>query len=175
MWNFYPRSPYGERPVNVSASGSTKPISIHALLTESDAPPYNLMIHHRNFYPRSPYGERQFRKLLYPGATRNFYPRSPYGERLSARKVFVALIPISIHALLTESDLTEYGLKWLAEISIHALLTESDLKSLMFLLSSTNFYPRSPYGERRQKYINSRTDNIISIHALLTESDNSPK
>ena len=34
-------------------------ISIHALLAESDAPPYNLMIHHENFYPRSPCGERQ--------------------------------------------------------------------------------------------------------------------
>ena len=88
-----------------------------------------------------------------------------------AQSLKVAPLCISIHALLAESDIagriTSNGTK----ISIHALLAESDqtayfllsdgmeflstlslrratLKSLMFLLSSTNFYPRSPCGER---------------------------
>ena len=56
--NFYPRSPCGERPALSQSSAKSTPISIHALLAESDAPPYNLMIHHTNFYPRSPCGER---------------------------------------------------------------------------------------------------------------------
>ena len=36
---------------------------------------------------------------------------------------------------------------------------------------SKHFYPRSPCGERRQKYINRRPNHVISIHALLAESD----
>ena len=56
---------------------------------------------------------------------------------------------ISIHALLAESDLTEYGLKWLAEISIHALLAESDFN--LHVMNAAII--------------------AISIHALLAESD----
>ena len=56
-------------------------ISIHALLAESDAPPYNLMINQKNFYPRSPCGERRVTVL-----------------GIQHR------VGISIHALLAESD-----------------------------------------------------------------------
>ena len=37
--------------------------------------------------------------------------------------------------------------------------------------STTNFYPRSPCGERRDPEANSRAKRQISIHALLAESD----
>ena len=42
--DFYPRSPCGERLVGASQGADIGNISIHALLAESDAPPYNLMI-----------------------------------------------------------------------------------------------------------------------------------
>ena len=56
---------------------------------------------------------------------------------------------ISIHALLAESD----GLKMLylmtqKLISIHALLAESDSYTMYVVEDITDFYPRSPCGER---------------------------
>ena len=78
-------------------------ISIHALLTESDAAQSVRRISGADFYPRSPYGERHedeaaakaqakfLSTLSLRRATqtpvcrlrlpRHFYPRSPYGER----------------------------------------------------------------------------------------------
>ena len=100
---------------------------------------------------------------------------------------------ISIHALLTESDSMALGLADAALISIHALLTESDPAALRAAACCLNFYPRSPYGERRIRLNMWRGNNdfyprspygerpcsstyrplgsLISIHALLTESD----
>ena len=80
------------------------------------------------------------------------------------------------------------------QISIHALLAESDGKSnklaglkLVFLSTlslrratktnggiyheKSNFYPRSPCGERLLNFSLSGSSNMISIHALLAESD----
>ena len=56
-------------------------------------------------------------------------------------------------------------------ISIHALLTESDPSMTVLHCKTLNFYPRSPYGERRTPNSGRIRDTIISIHALLTESD----
>ena len=55
---------------------------------------------------------------------------------------------ISIHALLAESDLKGLAMRWNTCISIHALLAESDANSR---------------AERQEQH--------ISIHALLAESD----
>ena len=79
-------------------------------------------------------------------------------------------------------------------ISIHALLAESDLIVVLLCHHISNFYPRSPCGERpgadefmrfnaiflstlslrRATHATIKTiqDNTISIHALLAESDN---
>ena len=104
-------------------------------------------------------------------------------------------ITISIHALLAESDAA--GNKAGAEsfkISIHALLAESDCSAvasgstsfsflstlslrratycyMWALADCTNFYPRSPCGERPERPVESRSNILISIHALLAESD----
>ena len=102
--------------------------------------------------------------------------------------------PISIHALLAESDslgvLTVSG----NDISIHALLAESDLTMTIICLSAilflstlslrratgimvfcgpqgSDFYPRSPCGERRWLRCWKLAARDISIHALLAESD----
>ena len=123
-------------------------ISIHALLAESDpsvlhrsAPLQQFLstlslrrattirIHicqyFFNFYPRSPCGERHGHEQA-PYRVADFYPRSPCGERQSDYLYLGQQNPISIHALLAESDL--------AGPSGPAFLY--------------NFYPRSPCGER---------------------------
>ena len=103
-------------------------ISIHALLAESDANRCTTVPNFRYFYPRSPCGER-----LWPG--------------LLARPFFI----ISIHALLAESDLEEYSaVRVSITISIHALLAESDSGTKTIFAKISDFYPRSPCGERQQ-------------------------
>ena len=124
-------------------------ISIHALLAESDRLPAGGQLGAVYFYPRSPCGERP--KIPPPGSRSliflstlslrratsacwrgcslryNFYPRSPCGERLHEALHRGRLLPISIHALLAESD---PGPKSTTPDKYY-------------------FYPRSPCGERR--------------------------
>ena len=58
------------------------------------------------------------------------------------------------------------------DISIHALLAESDAMFSRTAASTfSNFYPRSPCGERPAKVGWTLDDSSISIHALLAESD----
>ena len=59
-----------------------------------------------------------------------------------------------------------------ALISIHALLAESDSIKMELDRTASNFYPRSPCGERLNDAINGCNPDFISIHALLAESDN---
>ena len=100
-------------------------ISIHALLAESDT------------------CWRTARLL------RNyFYPRSPCGERRALAAASSSSSIISIHALLAESDGTASPGPPDRTISIHALLAESDDHCTHLFNCFTNFYPRSPCGER---------------------------
>ena len=57
-------------------------------------------------------------------------------------------------------------------ISIHALLAESDITDQRQIDQKSNFYPRSPCGERRCLRCCAISCITISIHALLAESDN---
>ena len=124
---FYPRSPCGERLIEIRFLFRLPKISIHALLAESDL--------------AGPSG---------PAFLYNFYPRSPCGERPRTPTTVVTLICISIHALLAESDnlisiISQHSEPFLStlslrrattsktlqnwrkpHISIHALLAESD-------------------------------------------------
>ena len=150
--NFYPRSPCGERLCVVRGTSSGGAISIHALLAESDISARREASEPIDFYPRSPCGERRL-LTLQASPQIYFYPRSPCGER-PAFWFFVALkAPISIHALLAESDL-------------------AGPSGPAFLF---NFYPRSPCGERRWLRCWQLAARDISIHALLAESDNDAK
>ena len=124
--HFYPRSPCGERLWYHSLFAMQILISIHALLAESDTvtariidPTYDfyprspcgerlgsvaVVSRTWNFYPRSPCGERQ-EKQGHPGSGMiDFYPRSPCGERRAYGGTGAQISPISIHALLAESD-----------------------------------------------------------------------
>ena len=190
---FYPRSPCGERRAYSLPSSTISTISIHALLAESDSGRGKDAARYPHFYPRSPCGERpqiSARALrswayFYPRSPcgerpllrahrpprRHFYPRSPCGERPVSSGRYPRISPISIHALLAESDETWFypydptakflstlslrrATRSLAQpfplpaISIHALLAESDSFPACSTMLST-----------------------ISIHALLAESD----
>ena len=168
--HFYPRSPCGERrmcPWSAwrlvrflstlslrratppgSTPGRTAKISIHALLAESDVYLAGIPAKANHFYPRSPCGERRFLRWM---TTR----QPPFLSTLSLRRATNtspgpnSRTPISIHALLAESD-QHTGTSWAAwfpflstlslrratcaacrpcqccRISIHALLAESD-------------------------------------------------
>ena len=59
----------------------------------------------------------------------------------------------------------------LGPISIHALLTESDVCIIDHLFGKGDFNPRSPHGERHLIAVQGHLVKGISIHALLTESD----
>ena len=65
------------------------------------------------------------------------------------------------------SDHTAFNLG----ISIHALLAESDSICQAPTLQCSDFYPRSPCGERPLQPILGKAAQPISIHALLAESD----
>ncbi len=70
-------------PIRVSAG---YPISIHALLAESDPTCADRAVLHLHFYPRSPCGERPAPPKQ-PTPPPYFYPRSPCGERPSTQEV----------------------------------------------------------------------------------------
>ena len=56
-------------------------------------------------------------------------------------------------------------------ISIHALLAESDSRTKTIAAEVSDFYPRSPCGERLSTALDQYLNEQISIHALLAESD----
>ena len=79
---------------------------------------------------------------------------------------------ISIHALLAESDpgkvkVVEPGLAFLSTLS----LRRATPKRPKHQQETSNFYPRSPCGERQCLPGFCRITPEISIHALLAESD----
>ena len=80
-FDFYPRSPCGERPACQGPPLRGICISIHALLAESDRSNQSIISQANNFYPRSPCGERHPGGPRPPAPPRHFYPRSPCGER----------------------------------------------------------------------------------------------
>ena len=127
--------------------GRQNPISIHALLAESDMGSFRSGRIRLYFYPRSPCGERR-------GSGVGRLLRVIFLSTLSLRRATrcqaldISARRISIHALLAESDLLLCPSFMPSQISIHALLAESDT------------WARG-----------SRATYVISIHALLAESD----
>ena len=125
--HFYPRSPCGERPFHpahmLNAGAFLSTLSLRRATPVKDRNRFDTA----HFYPRSPCGERlqPLQEVLY--AISHFYPRSPCGERRPSFPFIASVIPISIHALLAESDYrSHYVAPQFLLISIHALLAESD-------------------------------------------------
>ena len=146
---FYPRSPCGERLQTLHQVRHMQNISIHALLAESEC------------------SERCRMLDLFI----DFYPRSPCGERWDW--FFTGTLdPISIHALLAESDLIISMVPLLLRtfLSTLSLRRACIVKGFLFFRHK-NFYPRSPCGERQPALYQLYDTYAISIHALLAESD----
>ena len=174
---FYPRSPCGERRAYSLPSSTISTISIHALLAESDSGRGKDAARYPHFYPRSPCGERpqiSARALrswayFYPRSPcgerpllrahrpprRHFYPRSPCGERPAQAGGWGRSAPISIHALLAESDrfqaagIREYH-RFLSTLSLRRATKPGFTPTTL----RQNFYPRSPCGERPVRWHN---------------------
>ena len=192
--DFYPRSPCGERLTPARMSSRLLAISIHALLAESDVKVVEPGFANRlflstlslrratiratileevilYFYPRSPCGERQ-RNQHQRKQKDDFYPRSPCGERRYLINTYHRIFGISIHALLAESDPYRVSETLVPRQFLSTLsLRRATLQLFLYYQDNTNFYPRSPCGERRVTVLGIQHKVGISIHALLAESD----
>ena len=159
-----------ESDVSSLPFGAVWIISIHALLAESDNTSIAGRITSNDFYPRSPCGERPIMDnvILMPG---QFLSTLSLRRATCSKCHFVTARLISIHALLAESDNCDRRRYRHHQISIHALLAESDLSPAVETSIISNFYPRSPCGERQRNKAAKDCDHHISIHALLAESD----
>ena len=191
--DFYPRSPCGERPNTSPGPNSMTPISIHALLAESDGGlgrqgrdllrflstlslrratnvGFPIAAFLLNFYPRSPCGERLSLAGLI-GIDADFYPRSPCGERpityYPHMRHAVFLSTLSLRRATARPTANTGATKFLSTLSLRrATQGESSKKK-----GRANFYPRSPCGERLSERVPLAELTSISIHALLAESD----
>ena len=124
IYNFNPRSPYGER---------------HVVITNKNGGFY--------FNPRSPYGERPLSILAF---SQKFYfnPRSPYGERHALQNQQKQAFGFQSTLPLRGATRKKQAAIDICVISIHAPLTGSDVYTMSVRQGGENFNPRSPYGER---------------------------
>ena len=79
-------------------------ISIHALLAESDCQWRRSVKLFRQFLSTLSLRRATGIIGIINNVINDFYPRSPCGERLACLRLLVMSTPISIHALLAESD-----------------------------------------------------------------------
>ena len=127
-------------------------ISIHAPRTGSDTVSRHRTSQNVYFNPRSPHGERLLVTASRVGGFSDFNPRSPHGERRAFSPLPHVAVPISIHAPRTGSDLQQNSLDFLQGISIHAPRTGSDRAGRAVRIGADDFNPRSPHGERLERY-----------------------
>ena len=192
-YNFYPRSPCGERLLNPFKTLIILIFLSTLSLRRATTAEWPACTAAGNFYPRSPCGERHSAlvKLLLISSI-SIHALLAESDRTKAHYAVVHVI--SIHALLAESDaeivsrssmscqfLSTLSLRRATNnvlpayaacgISIHALLAESDAKNTRDYATLRNFYPRSPCGERQFAHYGNPRRLVISIHALLAESD----
>ena len=122
-----------------------------------------------------------------------FYPRSPCGERRLSYFYIIKITQFLSTLSLRRATLEDLWCTGRSRISIHALLAESDPTRWAPTCRISNFYPRSPCGERPSLLYSSSCihrflstlslrratledlwctgRSRISIHALLAESD----
>ena len=153
-----------------STGGDTPDISIHALLAESDVATRRMIFAAAVFLSTLSL-RRATAGLVKAHIEFDFYPRSPCGERLGigwihgTAEIFLSTLSLRRATLFPLPPDTTTG------ISIHALLAESDSRRDGADSAGSNFYPRSPCGERLAATTIAIGPPIISIHALLAESD----
>ena len=147
--NFYPRSPCGERHLNLPSRPIDKNISIHALLAESDAYTMTTTICIASFLSTLSLRRATQNRPRPSAGINEFYPRSPCGERPVG--VFLCYLDniISIHALLAESDGGSGVGSWPRVIFLSTLsLRRATVDEVPYQRQIYHFYPRSPCGER---------------------------
>ena len=169
--DFNPRSPYGERHIDIVTRMKEECISIHAPLTGSDQ---------QRVYPHRPEKNISIHAPLTGSdckgngsgiITTNFNPRSPYGERHAAFVDFVRRAKFQSTLPLRGATICLGGRNPGIPISIHAPLTGSDPLTVPCQAATADFNPRSPYGERLPVPFRPGHSRRISIHAPLTGSD----
>ena len=104
-------------------------ISIHALLAESDRPPLKPAMIRSYFYPRSPCGERLAPCQLWHG-------------------VFLFLSTLSLRRATICKMINSAQKLFLSTLS----LRRATLIVVLLCHHMSNFYPRSPCGERPRRY-----------------------
>ena len=169
--NFYPRSPRGERPSGSAQRRSRLNFYPRSPRGERPASPRHGHKTDQHFYPRSPRGERPSALLITVSLPKHFYPRSPRGERPASlcHCYFFAGFLSTLPARGATARM-EFVLSCI-NISIHAPREGSDGLSATPNHVLSDFYPRSPRGERLNKYAKTKTCSKISIHAPREGSD----
>ena len=146
------------------------PISIHALLAESDESRQPSERPTRDFYPRSPCGERLGR-ITSVSSGLNFYPRSPCGERLISIALLILLTRFLSTLSLRRATGQCFAHYITNNISIHALLAESDYQGQAGYRRLSEFLSTLSLRRATCFSVPYRLKVAISIHALLAESD----
>ena len=170
--DFYPRSPCGERRFRCVPVRRGDPISIHALLAESDVAAYAKACRDQLFLSTLSLRRATGESFSEWSSTVNFYPRSPCGERpgrgLAWLVDWLFLSTLSLRrATQIPFRCAVHTDKFLSTLS----LRRATRWSRIFWHPKSYFYPRSPCGERLH-YDNYNLHCVeISIHALLAESD----
>ena len=146
-------------------------ISIHALLAESDVGRFRTIMIHPRFLStlslrRATSSCCRLLEVIY-----YFYPRSPCGERPASVQTRLVSMSFLSTLSLRRATCSHASHVPFYPISIHALLAESDRSNSTKLPSGGHFYPRSPCGERPAHFAKQIHSVGISIHALLAESD----
>ena len=152
LFNFYPRSPCGERLYDTYAKVLRVNISIHALLAESDACIMTITTCTVLFLSTLSLRRATSASFWNSFPIQHFYPRSPCGERPDNLGTRFCEYCISIHALLAESDIrnAEAVSKYMIFLSTLSLRRATKV-SVIVPSGSLYFYPRSPCGERHYK------------------------
>ena len=147
---FYPRSPCGERRAPFAFPSIPSAISIHALRVESDQTIGNTVVKLEIFLSTLSVWRATLASAV-PSTEPliNFYPRSPCGERrrdAPARPLYLLFLStLSVWRATRRRDC----LVLQRRISIHALRVESDGAAAERGRQPSDFYPRSPCGERQ--------------------------
>ena len=103
---------------------------------------------------------------------RYFYPRSPCGERQTTSLTAVLTLSFLSTLSLRRATILCHHASALYPISIHALLAESDTQGVFNLFANPDFYPRSPCGERQpgERHANSQQE-FLSTLSLRRATD----
>ena len=169
---FYPRSPCGERQQAKALKIAAHSISIHALLAESDAFSTFSASRTPSFLSTLSLRRATIPIMLAAILLFYFYPRSPCGERQlyinRTAETIIFLSTLSLRrATLNINRPTVTIMQFLSTLS----LRRATGCQRPCARPTTDFYPRSPCGERPNTKPTKEEHTMISIHALLAESD----